>query len=250
MNIQNISALSSQLKAIGFDNMGYSILKHICLAPVSFSITEKLSKASENVSFIFHFEKDVRVQSYKLVFYDAVLQQDLSFDNPNMEGINVKDLNDSMLQVDWKEAFDFSKRKPFNPEDKGGYENEITVCRIIEDLNKLEAIKDGKPISIALKQKHWSGIPYMDIMGAMVNGRSKSEVSQRFYFSESQPVISTDEAYRFLLNRWMEKQIQSKKRQQDNNEEVVTENSGTSSGSGLLKKRRIGSNKRHKSAQA
>jgi hypothetical protein len=54
MNIQNIVALVLQLKAIGFDNMGYSLLKRICLAPASFSIAEKLVKVPENVSLIFH----------------------------------------------------------------------------------------------------------------------------------------------------------------------------------------------------
>lgn len=247
MNIQNISALASQLKAIGFDNMGYSILKRICLAPANFSITERLLKVPESVSFIFYFERDKKSQNYRLVFYDAVLQKELLFDNLMIEGMHIKDIDDSMLQIDWKDAFDVSKRKSFNPDDKSGYENETQISQIIDDLNKLEVIEDGKSISIALKQKHWSGIPYMDLMGMMTNGRSKSEISQRFYFSESQPVISADEAYRFLLNRSMEKQLQAKKKQQDNNEEAVTENSDTSSGSGLLKKRRIGANKRNKS---
>jgi hypothetical protein len=40
-------------------------------------------------------------------------------------------------------------------------------------------------------------------------------VSQRFYFFESQTGISVDEAYRFLQNRWLEKQMQAKSRQGD-----------------------------------
>lgn len=249
MNIENIKVLAAQLKAIGFDNMGYAILKHICLAPVNFSITEKLLKVPERVLFIFYIERDKKAERYRLVCYDAVLQKEVSFDNLNIEGMNVKDIDESMSQIDWKEAFDFSKRKSFNPDDKAGYENELRISQIIESLNKIEAAEEGKSIGIALKQKHWSGIPYLDIMGAKANGRNKSEISQRFYFSEGQPAISVDEAYRFLLNRWMEKQMQSKKKQQDNNEEAGTKNSDTSSGSGLLKKRRIGTNKRNKSTQ-
>lgn len=248
MNIQNISALASQLKAIGFDNMGYSILKHICLAPANFSITEKLLRVTENVSFVFYFEKDEKSPTYRLVSYDAILQKELSFDNLNIEGVNVKGIDNSMSQIDWKEAFDFSKRRPFNQDDKTGYENELRIFQVIDSLSKLETVDNGKPISVALKQKYWSGIPYMDLMGTMANGKNKSEISQRFYYSEGQPVISADEAYRFLLNRWMEKQMQSKRKQQDNNEEAVAGNSDTSSGSGLLKKRRIGSNKRHKTS--
>lgn len=249
MNIQNIATLASQLKTIGFDNMGYAILKHICLAPANFSITEKLPKVPESISFIFYFEKEVRGQIYKLIYYDAILQQQLSFDNLNIEGLNMKGIDENMAQIDWKDVFDLAKRRPFNPDDKSGYENEIKVCRVIENLKQLETFEEGKSVSMALKQKHWSEIPYMDIMGAMVNGRGKSEISQRFYFSEGQPPISADEAYRFLLNRWLEKQMQLKKRQQDNDEVMVAEEAGASSGSGLLKKRRVGNIRKHKAAQ-
>lgn len=247
MNIQNISALALQLKAIGFDNMGHALLKRICLVPVTFSITEKLLRMPESVSLIFHFEKDEKTKSYRLVYYDAVLQTELPFDNLIIEGVNVKGIDENMAQIDWKDAFDFSKRKTFNPDDRPGYENELRISQVIDSLNKLETADEGKSIAIALKQKYWSEIPYQDIMGPVTNGRNKSEISQRFYFSEGQPAISADEAYRFLLNRWMEKQIQSKKKQQENSTETEIEESNASSGSGLLKKRRIGSNKKHKS---
>ncbi len=249
MNIENIKVLAAQLKAIGFDNMGHPILKRICLAPANFSITEILAKVPERVLFIFYFEKDKKAESYRLDCYDAVLQKEVSFDNLNIEGMNVKDIDESMSQIDWKEAFDFSKRKPFNPDDKAGHENELRISQIIESLNKIEAVEEGKSIAIALKQKHWSGIPYLDIMGAMTNGRNKSEISQRFYFSEGQPAISADEGYRFLLNRWMEKQMQSKRKLQEDNTEAKTEEANNSSGSGLLKKRRLSNSKKHKSTQ-
>jgi hypothetical protein len=154
-----------------------------------------------------------------------------------------------MDEIDWRAAFDFSKRKAFNADDKTGYENEIKIYQVVESLGKLEAIDEGKAISIALKQKYWSELPYSDLMGTIASGRNRSEISQRFYVAEGQPVISGDEAYRFLLNRWMEKQMQIKKKQQDNIEDTSTEEPEKSSGSGLLKKRRIGSNKRNKSTK-
>lgn len=89
MNIQNIIALAAQLKAVGFDNMGYPILKQVCLAPANFSVTERLPKVPENISFIFYFERQEKAESYNLVYYDAILQQRLSVDNLNIEGVNV-----------------------------------------------------------------------------------------------------------------------------------------------------------------
>lgn len=252
MNVQNITVMASQLKAIGFDNMGYPLLKRICFAPANFIITEKLSKVPENISFNFYFEKAGSSETYNLIYYDAILQKENSFTDTNIEGINIRQTDECMMQVDWKTAFDFSKQKPFNSEDKSSYENEVKISKIIGDLKKIEANDEGKAISIALKQKYWSDIPYTDIMGPIYNGRSKSEISQRFYFSEGQPVISADEAYRFLLNRWLEKQMQSRKKQLDNGSETDSEDNAASSGSGLLRKRRIGSNKinkRYKSSQ-
>lgn len=250
MNIQNITALASQLKAIGFDNIGYALLKRICLAPANFSITEKLVKEAGQVSFNFYFEKTGSNETYTLLYYDAVLQKENSFTGVIIEGIDTRQTDEQMAQVDWKSAFDFSKRKAFNPDDKPGYENEIKIFQVISSLNKLESNEDGKAVAVLLKQKYWSEIPYTDMMGSITNGRSKSEVSQRFYFSEGQPVISADEAYRFLLNRWLEKQMQSKRKLPDTTDEAATEEPGASPGSGLLKKRRIGSMKKNKSAQA
>lgn len=252
MNIQNISALASQLKAIGFDNMGHPLLKRICFAPASFIITEKLAKVPESIIFNFYFEKASGSGTYSLLYYDAILQKEISFADIKIDGVSAKNIAESMAEIDWNAAFDFSKQKVFNPEDKSSYENELKIFGVISDLNILEATEDGKVISIALKQKYWADITYQDIMGPITNGRSKSEISQRFYFSEGQPVISADEAYRFLLNRWLEKQMQAKKKQQDSDSEAGIEESNEKSGSGLLKKRRIGSNKsskRHKSAQ-
>ena len=66
MNIQNISALSAQLKAIGFDNMGYLLAKRICLVPEDFVITEKQSKENEQIVFNFHFQRDKKLNGLLL----------------------------------------------------------------------------------------------------------------------------------------------------------------------------------------
>ena len=71
------------------------------------------------------------------------------------------------------------------------------------------------------------------------------EVSQRFYFFKDQPGISVDEAYRFLQNRWLEKQMQAKRKETAAyNGEKLLEEEHTSSGSGLLQKKRLNISKR------
>ena len=94
---------------------------------------------------------------------------------------------------------------------------------------------------MGLKLKYWSGISYQELFGNISPLKNKSEVSQRFYFSEVQTDITVDEAYRFLQNRWLEKQMEVKRKQTDSTEINESEkDSHTSSGSGLLKKKRLG----------
>ena len=65
-------------------------------------------------------------------------------------------------------------------------------------------------------------------------------LSQRFYFFEAQTGISVDEAYRFLQNRWLEKQMQAKKKQSDESNRRQSENDANlTSDSGLLRKKRV-----------
>lgn len=240
MNIQNISALAAQLKAIGFENLGYSLLKRICLLPINFIIIEKISKQSGQVVFNLYFEKDKKGNSYSLEYYDAILQKELSFNDLQFEGISIASIEENMKNIDWKSAFDFNVKKSFNPDDKSGYEKELKIEQVMTDLSRLEMTEEGKQVSVSLKQKYWSDIPCYDLMGNITAIKSKSELSQRFYCAEEQPVISADEACRFLQNKWLEKQLQLKRKQQDSADESESgNNSRASAGSGLLKKRRI-----------
>jgi hypothetical protein len=253
MNIQNISALAVQLKTIGFENMGYSLLKRICLLPGNFIITEKISKESGQVVFNLYFEKDRKGNSYRLDYYDAILQKELPLSDLQFEGISISDIEENMRSIDWKAAFDFSTKRPFNADDKSTYEKEQKIEQTMTDLSRLEMTDEGKQVSVSLKQKYWSDIPYHDLMGNITAIKSKSELSQRFYCAEGQPVISADEACRFLQNKWLEKQLQLKRKQFDSTDESEPgDNPPASAGSGLLKKRRVNGtakSKRSKSNQ-
>lgn len=247
MNIQNISALSAQLKAIGFDNMGYLLTKRICLMPDDFVIIEKQLKDDGQIIFNFHFQRDKKLNGYFLAYYDAILQKEISVTTQVINGVDISELQEGMNTVDWKMAFDFNTKKPFNPDDKLAYEKEQKIEQLINALSELELTEEGKQVSILVKQKYWSEIPYNELMGNISSMKSKAELSQRFYYAEGQSCISADEAYRFLQNKWLEKQMQVKRKQQE-----LTDNSDTgeepngSSGSGLLKKKRVGNSSKNK----
>jgi hypothetical protein len=244
MNIENISALMEQLQSLGFENAGYSLLKRISFKPENFILSQKMEKGKDKLSFQLFFEKDVRQGTYILLYYDAVLQKETPLIDATINGINTTSLEKSMIEIDWKSAFDFVTKKQLNLEDKTSWEKEQKVESVIEDLSVLEKSEDGKAVSAGLKLKYWAGIPYQELFGNISPLKNKSEVSQRFYFFEDQTGISVDEAYRFLQNRWLEKQMQAKRKETANAEISETEkDSHTSSGSGLLKKKRLGSSR-------
>ncbi len=247
MNIQNISALAEQLKTIGFDNMGYPLLKRICLVPEDFVITEKQLKDDGQIVFNFHFERNIKLKGYFLVYYDAILQKEMPLTPQVINGVALGELEEGMKAVDWKTAFDFNTKKPFNPDDKLFYEKEQNIEQLIKSLSELELTEEGKQIAILLKQKYWSEIPYNELMGNISSLKSKVELSQRFYYADGQSCISADEAYRFLQNKWLEKQMQVKRRQQDDTDESEAGGTGQpSNGSGLLKKKRVGNSTKNK----
>lgn len=238
MNIQNIVALASQLKGLGFDEMGYLLLKRICFKPESFCITSRITREKDQVSFEIYFERSKKDNSYLLNFYDAVLQKEVPLIQAEIAGIDIAGLEQRMSDINWKVAFDINERKQFTAENKASWENEIAIESIIDELEKLDSTEDGKPISNNLKLKYWANIPDVETIVPFNVGKNRQEISQRFYLFEGQAGISVDEAYRFLQNRWLEKQMQIKRKQTDKTE---TEENGdqASSGNGLLKKKRI-----------
>lgn len=245
MNIENISALMGQLQSLGFENAGYSLLKRISFKPPNFILSQKIERAKDKVSFQLFFENDIKEDIYVLSYYDAILQKETPLIDAAINGINTSNLEKLMIEIDWKNAFDFVSKKQLNLEDKTSWEKELKVESVIEGLSMLEKSEDGKVVSVGLKLKYWAGISYQELFGNMSPLKNKSEVSQRFYFFEGQTGISVDEAYRFLQNRWLEKQIQAKRKQSgDSNGEENDSRDQPSSGSGsLLKKKRLSKTK-------
>ena len=238
MNIQNITALADQLKTLGLENAGYSLLKRICFKPESFFLSQMIEKGKDQLDLRLFFEKDNKHNAYILKYYDAIFQKEVAIVETNLNGINTGLLDKEMEEIDWKGAFDISTKKPWNPDDRTGWEKEQKIESIVDKLKALELDEEGKTIAESLKLKYWANAPNCELFVNTGPLKNKSEVSQRFYFPDGQPGISVDEAHRFLLNKWLEKQMQARKKQNDHGEIAENENEGnTSEGSGLLKKK-------------
>jgi len=240
MNIQNVSALAAQLESLGFENAGYSLLKKICFRPVNFLISQRIEKGNDQIAFELFFKRTARQDGYVLMYYDAILQIPQAFTDSTINGVDIAGLEKQMTGIDWKKAFDFDEVKQFNADDKASWEKEQRIEAIMNSLSVLETTDDGKLISVSLKLKFWNGALYFEMFDNINPQRNKNEISQRFYLFEGQVGISVDEAYRFLLNRRLEKQMQAKRKQTGDALVEETENdSQASSGNGLLQKKRL-----------
>jgi len=241
MNIENIMELGKQLQSLGFENADYLLLKRICFKPDHFLLSQKVEKGKDQVTFQLFFEKDNTQNTYTLSYYDALLQKERAAIDLSINGINTSNLEKSMMGIDWKSAFDFVSKKQLNWDEEASWKNEQNIESVIEGLSELEKSEDGKAVAAEFKLKHWNGLPYQELFGTINLLKNKSEVSQRFYFFEGQVGISVDEAYRFLQNRLLEKQMQAKRKQTDTEKIKEAENdSEGSNGSGLLKKKHSG----------
>ena len=240
MNIENVAALAAQLESLGFENAGYSLLKRICFKPVNFFLSHKTEKGKDQLTIHLFFEKNSKQNAYVLMYYDAILQREMAMPDAIINGINTATLEKRMAEIDWKSAFDVDIKKQWSLDDKESLNNEQKIESIIEYLCELERTEEGRAISVSLKLKYWAGTLYHELVGNISPLKNKSEVSQRFYFLEGQAGISVDEAYRFLQNRWLEKQMQAKSKQKDGADTKGNHaNEQEPAGPGLLRKKRI-----------
>jgi hypothetical protein len=238
MNIENISALGNQLQTLGFGDLGYPLLKRICFKLNSFSISHKIEKGKDQLNFEIYFEKKDSSGAYVLKYYDAMLLQEELQWLDEISGVNIPSLEKLMSTIDWKKAFELNEQKPWDADNNSAIANETKIESVITELHLLETTDEGKSIASALKLKYWAGSAYTDLFGVITGKKNKSEINQRFFIFEGQPGISVDEAYRFLLNRRLEKQLK-KKQNETPSTETSDDEVGGNSGSGLLKKKRI-----------
>lgn len=239
MNIDNVAALAAQLQQLGFGDMGNILLKRICFKPDSFSISKLLEKGEDKLQLELFFEK--QKGEYFLKCYDIAIQQKASSQLQEIDGIHIASVENKMAVIDWKLAFDLNEQKSWNA--KGDFFTEEAIESIVTTLAKLEASEEGKTVTASLKSKYWNGTNYYELYGIITAPKMKTEISQRFFLFEGQPGISLDEAYRFLQNRRMEKQMK-RKHSDNSNTETDEGDKSANSGSGLLKKKRIASTSR------
>ncbi len=155
--------------------------------------------------------------------------------------ISLRELETEMKSIDWHVQESLTI---FRLDDASTYEREFSIDRIVGDLMRLSATPEGKVYADALKVKFWSNTVMESLQGSLAAIRSKLEVSQRFYFAHGE-VISVQEAYRFLQNRWMEKAMLAKRKgENDSSGDADRVTKGGEKTGRLVKKRKTLKGKR------
>lgn len=225
------------LVASGFsENLGHRLLQYVCFKPAEFVLTEQVTRGPDLLTCQLYFER--KGDEYICSYYDACFLKEVKVPDLSIQGINLKELDRRMGETDWQ--INSSVSGNFSLSEEVSWQRENQIEAIVTDLLRLAATAEGKPFADALKLKHWATIPLHPMMGNLNAIRSRFEVSQRFYFFDGKG-ISVEEAYRFLLNRWLEKKFQAGRKKALPGNDVVRDTDGEASGSdkGLLKKKRV-----------
>lgn len=241
MNIQNIASLTDKLVTLGFDeSIGYRLLQHICFKPVDFTLIERIRKGKDVLACSIFFEK--KGDEYICSYYDAAFLKEMEMPDLLIHSVNIRELDQRMVETDWQGIN--KQAAVFSLENEGTWEREKRIEKIVMDLSRLSVTEEGKNFADCLKVKHWSGIHMNATMGNLNVVKSRFELIQRFYFFDGQS-ISIEEAYRFLLNRWLEKKLLTKRKQEVNPIPDDAAESGVAGGdkSLLQKKRKTKANK-------
>ncbi|MEP7375308.1 MAG: hypothetical protein ABI675_18045 [Chitinophagaceae bacterium] len=230
MNIQNIGSLANMLVATGFEkSIGQRLLQRICFKPADFVLTERLVKGNDVLTCSVFFER--KSEEYSCNYYDAAFLKAMELPDLSFHGIHIRELDKRMGDIDW--ALINKAGMVLNLNDESTWQREKQIEKIVSDLLRLSVVEEGRYYADSLKVKYWTAI--VAVNENLNTIRSKFEVSQRFYFFDGQG-ISIEEAYRFLLNRWLEKKLHSRKK--NTGADNATEEAGTGDKSLLQKKRK------------
>lgn len=231
MKIQNIAVLTEMLIATGFEEaIGRKLLQHVCFKPADFVLTERLTKGKDILTCSISFER--KGEEYVCTYYDAAFFKAIEVPELTINGINLRDLDKAMAAIDW---LNISVAGKFDLEDESSWQREQQIEKIVTELFRLSATDEGRYHADSLKARYWQDVPAISINLPAI--RSKFEVSQRFYFFDGQG-ISIDEAYRFLLNRWLEKKLHRKKKQAGDSADAADDTGSATGDKSLLQKKR------------
>lgn len=212
MDIQNIQALSALLRALEFSTeMDEKLLWHACLRQKEFYVKEQKAFGHDLMSYQVLFKENETNRRLVCVHFDAFLRKEIQLESTTIDGINIQKLDDEMKAINWKDSSEFRSASEFNLSDTESWKQQAAIEKVILHLEALAATAEGATVADTLKYKYWIDLSLENMIPNLYHQRSKFEFNQRFYIIGEQGITAI-EAFRFLNNRWMQRQAQLQKR--------------------------------------
>jgi hypothetical protein len=209
---ENMEALAMQFVTLGFPSeIGTQLALYSSLQLPSFHIRLTVNKEADKMRFDFFFEKSG--DDYVPQYFDVWLQKAINLPDKLVGGVSVTDLDNRMKAVDWQNLL----------AEKSTVLSSGAIQDVLRQIALLKMTGEADLVE-ALQVKHWWDTPLEELMGLNAF-QSRFEISQRFYFFDGHTGIGVEQAYLFLCNRWMQKQMLQKKRQLVSGKENFAEES-------------------------
>lgn len=181
----------------------WAVQVHLCFSPSRFSIPFEQYRGTDRLRYQIWIAQSEQENTYVPLFYDACLIRplDLKVDNDCAE--MVVSLNQQMQLINWGGLLEKAREATV-----GDLSELNTVQQVVARILELQASSEGAHYAHLLKMRYWGRTPFEAYTNCSNQVRSEYEVCQRFHFFEDGGGITLEEAYRFLLHRWREKQVQ------------------------------------------
>ncbi len=219
MHLQNIRSLAAVLTRLGFSaGMESQLLYYICLRQKEFVIREQQQYGTDIISYVLFFKRKETGDNWVCSHYDASLRKEIRVTSSVLNPVEIEKAEEQMRAPDWKQLGQLDSGTPIEWEDKKTWEEPMRAQKAIDALEALSATAEGGEIAEVLKFKYWVDLPLEKLIPHLPVLKSRLELSQRFYVLGEEGITAA-EAYRFLNNQWIQRQMQiDKKREMAGNE--------------------------------
>jgi len=212
MDMPNIKALVKLLETLGFSSLlDKKLVYHACFRQKYFSIKEQKAFGEDLMSYEIFFKENEADRKLFCSHYDAALRKAIRIEPAVLNEIDLRQLDDRMKRVNWEQIAQFGTSSEFNLADKETWKEQAWIEQISGDLETLSSTEEGRNVAGCLQYKHWADLPLESMITNLFFIKTKLEYSQRFYIINEEG-ITAGEAYRFLNNRWIQRQMQEKKK--------------------------------------
>lgn len=238
MDIQHFSALIETLSALGFPaSTNRNLLFNTCLRQKSFVIRDRMCFGEDTITYQLYFKEETASKKLICAYYDATLKKAVEIAATVVNGIDIQDLQKRMAAVNWQMPSEISSSGNFKIEDKNTWKQEAVIAEITRELETLAETDEGAYLANLLKYKFWTNSSLQDLVPKLSRLKGMYELNQRFFIINGDG-ITAPEAYRFLNNRWMERQIHADSRMLRLSEAEQKEAKGVIKGTPEKKKNR------------